>query len=97
MDVVAVTVSGAVSGSGNVVLTGSSNKLNVEINGSGMVDAQQLSTLHSKARIAGSGAVKLLVEETLEANVGGSGTVSYRGNAEVSQKIAGSGQVIKLN
>jgi len=97
MDVVAVTVSGAVSGSGEATLTGSSNDLNVEINGSGLVDAQKFSTLKSKARISGSGQVKLFVEQSLEANVGGSGIISYRGNATVQKKVAGSGQVIKID
>ncbi len=97
LDVVAVKITGAVSGSGTVNLTGTSNELNVEINGSGLVDAGEFSTLKSKVRISGSGDVKLLVDETLEANVGGSGVVSYRGNAVVNKKISGSGEVIKLD
>jgi len=97
LEVVAVKVTGAVSGSGNVVLTGSSNDLNVEINGSGNVDAQKFSTLRSKARISGSGEVMLFVEETLDADVGGSGIIKYRGNATLNKSLSGSGEVIKLD
>ncbi len=97
LDVVAVKITGAVSGSGVVNLSGSTNELNVEINGSGTVDAQKLSALSSKTRISGSGDVKLLVEESLEASVSGSGVVSYRGNAVVKKKLSGSGEVIKLD
>jgi Putative auto-transporter adhesin, head GIN domain len=97
LDVVAVKVTGVVTGSGLVTLTGSSNDLDVEINGSGTVDALRFSALRSKAKIAGSGDAKLLVEESLEANVSGSGIVSYRGEAVVKKKISGSGEVRKIN
>jgi hypothetical protein len=97
LDVVAVKLTGAVSGSGEVFLTGSSNEFNVEINGSGSVNAKEFSTLRSKVRISGSGEVKLFAEESLEANVSGSGVVRYRGNAAVDKKISGSGEVIKID
>ncbi len=97
LDVVAVKVTGAVTGSGVVTLSGSSNELFVEINGSGTVDAKKFTTLKSKAKIAGSGEISLQVEESLEANLSGSGLVNYRGNAIVDKDISGSGRVVKLD
>ena len=80
-----------------VGLTGSANDLDVEINGSGSVNAERFSVLRSKAKISGSGEILVLAEKSLDANVTGSGKVSYRGNAVVDKKISGSGEVKKLD
>ncbi len=97
LDMVAVKVTGAVTGSGLVKLTGSASNLNVEINGSGTVNAGNFSVNNSKARISGSGSTELMVGESLQATVSGSGVVAYRGNPVVEKKISGSGEIKKLD
>ena len=97
LDMVAVKVTGAVTGSGLVELDGTANSLDVEINGSGTVNAGSFSVNRSKARISGSGEVELTVGESLQASVSGSGVVNYRGNPVVEKKISGSGEIRKLD
>ena len=97
VDLVAVKVSGAVTGSGLVSLEGSATSLDVEINGSGTVNAGTFSVNKSKAKISGSGESELMVAESLQASVSGSGVVNYRGNPVVDKKISGSGEVNKLD
>jgi hypothetical protein len=97
LDLVAVKVTGAVTGSGLVKLSGSANALNVEINGSGTINAGNFSVSKSKAKISGSGSADLTVGESLQASVSGSGVISYRGNAVVDKKISGSGEIRKLD
>lgn len=97
MEIVAVNITGAVSGSGTAVLKGSSNELRVEINGSGTVDGSNLTTLQAKANISGSGEATLMVSQSLDAEVTGSGVIKYKGNAVVKQEVGDSGKVIKLD
>ena len=97
LDLVAVNVSGAVTGSGLSKISGSANSLNIEINGSGTIDASKFSTIKAKTKLSGSGEADLMVSESLEASVSGSGKVNYRGNAEVDKNISGSGEVRKLD
>lgn len=97
VDLVAVKVTGAVTGSGLVELNGSANSLDIEINGSGTVNADDFSVSKSKAKISGSGEAGLRVGESLQANISGSGVVNYRGNPVVEKKISGSGEIRKLD
>jgi hypothetical protein len=49
-------------------------------------------------RISGSGDVEVNVKESLEANISGSGSVTYRGNpAHVNSHSSGSGKVRKMD
>jgi hypothetical protein len=95
LDLVTVKTTGAVTGSGEVTLKGTSNDFHVEINGSGKVEATEFTTLNAKARISGSGEVHMNVAKSLKANVSGSGIVSYRGDAVVEKEVSGSGEVRK--
>ena len=44
----------------------------------------------------GSGDVKLFVSTNLDVNIAGVGSVFYKGNPTVKQKVAGSGDVKKI-
>jgi len=85
-----------VSGSGGMELGGTANATQVDISGSGDVQAKQLSTNEMRARIAGSGSVTAHVVQVLKADIAGSGDIFYSGEPSVEMNIAGSGTVKKL-
>ncbi|MBL0341522.1 MAG: DUF2807 domain-containing protein [Bacteroidetes bacterium] len=97
MDVVANYIACAVTGSGNLDLSGRTNSFDVEINGSGKVSAYGLSALTSKAKVTGSGECYVTVGEKLKASVTGSGIIKYQGKPEVVESITGSGIVENTN
>lgn len=69
----------------------------LEINGSGEVNAFELTQATAEVRINGSGNTRLRVTQALEANIVGSGTVYYRGQPTVTSSISGSGRIINSN
>lgn len=97
MAISAPEIDAGISGSGTINLKGEAKKLHVNIMGNGDVEASGLKTGECSVRIAGSGSANLSVSEKLTVNVMGSGDVRYHGNPSVSQKIAGSGNIIKAD
>lgn len=94
-DVVTNKLTGVISGSGVMNVTGTTNNFDIEINGSGTVNGYGLNVLDSRARISGSGEIFLNVSHTLHGKVDGSGLIRYKGDAELSRQISGSGNVEK--
>ena len=87
----------SIDGSGDVVLSGTTDVLNVSIAGSGDVNARDLKSADATVDIAGSGDVTLDASQSLEASIGGSGDVSYKGApARISRNVMGSGEVRPL-
>src|SRR5262245_17173588 len=84
-----------IAGSGNISLDGTADESDVTIAGSGNYQSPHLRSKIVKVSIIGSGDADLNASETLDANIGGSGTVRYSGDAAVTQRIAGSGSVQK--
>ena len=82
-----------ISGSGDVLLGGKADSLDVRISGSGNVKAGKFETQRAHVSIAGSGDATLWARESLEVTVAGSGDVRYYGDPTVARKIAGSGSV----
>jgi hypothetical protein len=97
LDLVTDHIACAVTGSGNLDLSGKTNSFDVEINGSGIVNAYNLQTLTSKAKINGSGECYLTVDETLKATVSGSGNIKYKGNPKTDKNVSGSGTIEQTN
>ena len=100
-----VTVSGIsakkfvakISGSGHFNLGGISGKADLEISGSGNIDAQHLIAASADVDISGAGNVKLHATRHPDVKISGSGSVQYAGSpTDVTQKITGSGSVSKL-
>jgi hypothetical protein len=83
-------------GSGDAFLDGTAGTHTASIDGSGYVRAFGLSTEKTSIRIAGSGTVETEASQELDIVIEGSGSVFYKGDASVSQNIAGSGRVQKL-
>jgi hypothetical protein len=86
----------AISGSGNIELTGNTNSLEASISGSGNVNCSNLYANSAKARISGSGNIKVFVSKSIDANISGSGNVYYKGSPEdIQKRVAGSGKLVK--
>ena len=86
-----------VSGSGKMKLKGVSNYTDLNVLGSGGIDALAFSSLDANASVRGSGNVVLLVGRKLNASVSGSGTIKYRGNLEEENKtVLGSGDISQI-
>jgi hypothetical protein len=88
-------IEAVVSGSGNLFVTGIALKSDLQVSGSGGIQAFDLVQQDCEAGISGSGNIKTAVTHTLDAHISGSGCVYYLGNPSVSSHISGSGKVIR--
>lgn len=84
-----------ISGSGSIVLAGTTGQLDVKIAGSGNYKGFDMTSKNAKISISGSGDAETNVSEKLDAAISGSGNVLYKGNAEASIKTVGSGTLKK--
>ena len=87
-------VSTAISGSGDINLSGVTQELKCSISGSGNIRAYELKSNNADVRIAGSGNIKIFVDQNLRARIAGSGNIRYKGNPKRQDtKVSGSGNV----
>jgi hypothetical protein len=87
----------AIHGSGSVRANGSTDRLNVQIMGSGDADLAQLAVQSSKIFIAGSGAADVAPSDDADVFIAGSGHVRLHTHPRhLSSKVAGSGQIIEV-
>ena len=83
-----------IEGSGDITIDGQVAHLDVEISGSGEVNAKQLVTETANFEISGSGEIKAFVRSEVVARVAGSGDIVIHGNPiSRDTKIAGSGEI----
>ncbi|MDR1368584.1 MAG: DUF2807 domain-containing protein [Dysgonamonadaceae bacterium] len=88
----------SVAGSGTARLKGACNNSRFAIAGSGDIKGYNFSVQDLDCKIAGSGDIQITVGRSLNANVAGSGDLKYYGSPEiVNTKIAGSGEIKKMN
>lgn len=85
-----------VSGSGEIGLRGQTEELDIQVSGSGEVDALHCAGKVGDVHVSGSGSVWLTVSDLLKAHISGSGNVWYEGNPALDTHISGSGKVRKL-
>ena len=95
-DVNTPTVHSGISGTGDIYLTGETRDSKIEIAGSGNYHAEDLKAENATVKIAGSGDARVFADSTLNIDIAGVGNVYYKGNAQVSQNVAGSGKIKKL-
>jgi len=91
------TLTGTISGSGDIEVGGRAQSAFFEISGSGDIQAKSLEAGSGKASIAGSGSATCNMKESLKANIAGSGDIYYTGTASVETSVAGSGTVKKID
>ncbi|OHD69698.1 MAG: hypothetical protein A2177_00525 [Spirochaetes bacterium RBG_13_68_11] len=86
-------VAAGIDGSGGISLRGVARLAEYDINGSGDIEAGDLSSVDARVIIRGSGDVTLEATGTLDVEISGSGDVRYRGGAKVTVRDSGSGTV----
>ncbi len=94
-DVTADAVSVEIRGSGSVTLAGAAASGRFEIYGSGDIDVGNLAVEDAQAVIHGSGSVSLTASRSLDVDIAGSGDVRFRGDAKVTVRDAGSGNLVE--
>jgi hypothetical protein len=91
------TLESSLSGSGDIRLSGRADNTTISVVGSGDFTGKDLVTNITAARIAGSGDVRITVNQKLDASVAGSGDIYYSGSVKnVSSSKAGSGDVHRM-
>lgn len=81
------------SGSANTDFTGTADKSEFHISGSGNIRSYDFSTAYCTASISGSGNVKITVTKELSAHISGSGNILIKGNGMIKDYTAsGSGK-----
>ena len=84
-------------GSGNISISGASNKLSIENEGSGRISGFSFLADKCSIDIMGSGDVEISCTDELDVKIDGSAKVFYKGNPHVTKIILGSGNVIDKN
>lgn len=85
------------NGSGDVKLAGLTNNAVIRLNGSQNLKAFNLPIESCNIRSNGSGDAKIQVTSALDAYIGGSGNIRYRGYPDIQYQIDGSGDLINDN
>ena len=83
----------AVSGSGDIRISGEAGMQKIAISGSANYEGEDLKSKETSLVVSGSGKAVLAVSEKLDVQVSGSGDVEYIGDPKVTQSISGSGSV----
>lgn len=86
-------VSAAISGSGNMQLSGRVDQLTLAVSGSGNLDAGALQAKSANVSVTGSGNATVNATDTLDAKVSGSGDIRYLGTPKLTQHVSGSGSI----
>ena len=81
---------------GSLQLTGETRDAKIQISGVGDCNASNLKAENATVKIAGSGDVKIFADNKIDVTISGIGSVYYRGEAMVTQKVSGSGEVKRL-
>ena len=91
-------VRGKIGGSGDIKLTGVATSFSSSIAGSGSIKAYDLTVNTANITIAGSGSVRLTVNDEIQSKIVGSGSVFYKGNPpRINTRAMGSGKVVNKN
>lgn len=96
LDVNTPSIEAEIAGSGSMTITGETRNQRIRISGVGDYNGDGVKSENSIVKIAGSGNVKVFAASTLDVNIAGVGSVYYKGNPVIKQKVAGSGDVKKL-
>lgn len=83
----------SLSGGGTFDVSGQTDSLAIEINGSGNTDAAGLKAKRAKVEINGSGRVTVNASDALDAEINGSGNIRYIGSPTIKQEVSGSGHI----
>jgi hypothetical protein len=81
-------------GSGNIIIGGTANRVDITLGGSGNIFTDQLKAKTATADLSGAGNIKVFASDKLDATLSGSGDIQYSGNpASVNKKVTGVGSI----
>lgn len=83
----------SLTGSGDIVLDGSTINHDILLSGSGKIKAYNLDSNQCKVDLPGSGYVQVFVYDFLNVDISGSGSVYYQGSPDINYRITGSGSI----
>lgn len=92
-NVTADKLNSALSGSGNIDVSGVAPTQDVSVSGSGNVKASKLRSEACHVAISGSGNCRLMATKSLDASIIGSGDVYVMGSPKISSSVIGSGRI----
>jgi len=88
------TFSLAIMGSSSASLSGKAQTFEVNLSGSGSIQAHELIAKNVDLVISGTGSANVYATDSLDATVSGTGNVRYSGNpAQVHQNVSGTGSI----
>lgn len=83
-----------INGSGDVIIRGGAvSTARLDVSGSGNINMLGCEAADMKTETSGSGDMRVWATEKLDARIGGSGSVIYKGNPQLTVKVSGSGRV----
>jgi len=80
-------------GSADISLRGRTERLEVDLDGSGSADLGELEAAEARVSVGGSGDADVRVDQRLDVSVDGSGDVRYRGEPALTRNVDGSGEL----
>lgn len=92
-DIQTSSLSVAISGAGDMTISGAAQSQSVRISGAGNYNGQAFETARAEVTITGAGNARVNASQSLDATVSGVGGVTYSGSPQVSQRISGVGSV----
>lgn len=93
----ASTIDTILSGAGTVRLSGETASQHVTLDGSGTVEAFDLTTDETSVLLTGQGTVNVTANEQLNVDLLGAGAVFYKGDPQLNVHISGAGSVVDAN
>ncbi|MGB5367617.1 MAG: DUF2807 domain-containing protein, partial [Polyangiales bacterium] len=85
------------SGAGTVTLSGQTTNQQVSLEGSGTIEAFDLTTDETSVFLTGQGTVNVTANERLNVDLLGAGAVFYKGDPQLNVRITGAGSVVDAN
>ena len=83
------------NGAPNIIVSGSTNTVDIDTNGAGKIDTQNLHASRAVVESKGVTRIDLDVKDQLDITVSGPSTVTYRGDPVVHKTVNGPGKVEK--
>jgi hypothetical protein len=84
-------------GSADITLDGTTNRLSVDLDGSGDADLVQLEAREAHVTVGGSGDADVQANQKLEVALDGSGDVRYHGDPALTRRVDGSGDLSRAD
>jgi hypothetical protein len=80
-------------GSADIALTGTTDRLKVDLDGSGDANVAGLTAHDARVSVGGSGNASVRADERLDVKLDGSGDVRYSGDPQLTKNLDGSGDL----